>query len=378
MQKLFWWWWWCNVRKSSSQSDERCNCFQGNVGGTSERRGGEYMGFPEHGDIILNWTELHRPAFAVDLVLQIEFSVCLCLCPRLLRVLLLFLTEKQSCLADGDMPVKVRRRAAPCLWSVAWLIETFKWSKETSCTLLMVSLSFCRPAEIVENGAVYPASNGYASPRAGARQSECPIRPPTLRLSTGLPTHTHRRITQPSTCPSTHSPLVHSPTLHLCVYPPIHPSIHSSIHHPAVHFSCPPNHPHSKSIQPLTRLPRSLALPLTHPPIHPATTHTPSIHHPPSTHPPTYHPSTHPPSTHHPPPTIHPHTHHPPTYYPHTNHPPTHHPSSSIHPPFIHPPTRPRSVCPCHLMTHPDLSTDKSSPWVSQSLVAVPRKMFAC
>ena len=173
--------------------------------------------------------------------------------------------------------------------------------------MLMVSLSFCRPAEIVENGAVYPASNGYASPRAGARQSECPIRPPTLRLSIGPPTHTHRRI-HPAiylsiyplyTCPFTHSPLVHMyppthlhirppipPTLHLCVYPSIHLFIHPSIH-AAVHSSCPPDHPHSKSIQPLTRLPRPLALSLTHPPIHPATTHTPSIHHPPSTHPPT-------------------------------------------------------------------------------------------
>ena len=38
------------------QSDEHWNCFKGNFGETSVRRGGAHMCFPEHGDTILNWT----------------------------------------------------------------------------------------------------------------------------------------------------------------------------------------------------------------------------------------------------------------------------------------------------------------------------------
>ena len=38
--------------------DEHWNRFKGNVGETSERRGGAYVGFPECIDTILNWTEL--------------------------------------------------------------------------------------------------------------------------------------------------------------------------------------------------------------------------------------------------------------------------------------------------------------------------------
>ena len=40
-------WWRC-------QSDERWNHFKGNVGETSERRGGAHMGFSERIDTILN------------------------------------------------------------------------------------------------------------------------------------------------------------------------------------------------------------------------------------------------------------------------------------------------------------------------------------
>ena len=37
--------------------DEHWNRFKGNVGETSERRGGAHMGFSERIDIILNWTK---------------------------------------------------------------------------------------------------------------------------------------------------------------------------------------------------------------------------------------------------------------------------------------------------------------------------------
>ena len=45
------------------QWDEHWNCFKGNVGGISERRGGAHncMGFYERMDTILNWTELIWP-----------------------------------------------------------------------------------------------------------------------------------------------------------------------------------------------------------------------------------------------------------------------------------------------------------------------------
>ena len=50
------------TRKGHRQSDEHYNCFKGNMGQTSERRGGAYMGFSERIDTILNRTELSRTA----------------------------------------------------------------------------------------------------------------------------------------------------------------------------------------------------------------------------------------------------------------------------------------------------------------------------
>ena len=41
------------TRKGHRQSDEHRNRFKGNVGKTSERRGGAHMGFSERIDIIL-------------------------------------------------------------------------------------------------------------------------------------------------------------------------------------------------------------------------------------------------------------------------------------------------------------------------------------
>ena len=40
-------------RESHRQSDEHWNCFKGDVGQASERRGGAHMGFSEHIDAIL-------------------------------------------------------------------------------------------------------------------------------------------------------------------------------------------------------------------------------------------------------------------------------------------------------------------------------------
>ena len=44
--------------KGHRQSDEHWNRFKGDIGKTSERRGGALMGFPERRDTILNRTEL--------------------------------------------------------------------------------------------------------------------------------------------------------------------------------------------------------------------------------------------------------------------------------------------------------------------------------
>ena len=46
------------TRDGHGQSDEHTDCSKGNVGETSERRGGAHMGFSERIDSILNWTEL--------------------------------------------------------------------------------------------------------------------------------------------------------------------------------------------------------------------------------------------------------------------------------------------------------------------------------
>ena len=48
------------IREGQRLSDEHWNCFKGNVGETSERWGGAYMGFSENIDTILNWTELNK------------------------------------------------------------------------------------------------------------------------------------------------------------------------------------------------------------------------------------------------------------------------------------------------------------------------------
>ena len=48
------------TREGYHQSDEHWNRFEGNVGETSERCGGAYMGFSERVDTILNWTELNK------------------------------------------------------------------------------------------------------------------------------------------------------------------------------------------------------------------------------------------------------------------------------------------------------------------------------
>ena len=42
------------TREGHRQSDEHWNRFKGNVGETSERRGGAHMGFSEHINTILN------------------------------------------------------------------------------------------------------------------------------------------------------------------------------------------------------------------------------------------------------------------------------------------------------------------------------------
>ena len=42
------------TREGDPQSDEHWNRFKGDVGETSERRGGAHMGFAEHIDTILN------------------------------------------------------------------------------------------------------------------------------------------------------------------------------------------------------------------------------------------------------------------------------------------------------------------------------------
>ena len=46
------------MREGHSQSDEHWNCFKDNVGEISKKCGGAHMGFSEHTDTILNWTEL--------------------------------------------------------------------------------------------------------------------------------------------------------------------------------------------------------------------------------------------------------------------------------------------------------------------------------
>ena len=46
-------------REGHRQSDKHWNCFKGNAGETSERRGGAHMGFSERIDTILNRTELN-------------------------------------------------------------------------------------------------------------------------------------------------------------------------------------------------------------------------------------------------------------------------------------------------------------------------------
>ena len=42
------------TREGHRQSDKHWNRFKGNVGETSERRGGAHMGFPERVDIVLD------------------------------------------------------------------------------------------------------------------------------------------------------------------------------------------------------------------------------------------------------------------------------------------------------------------------------------
>ena len=46
------------MREGHRQSDEHWNRLKGNVGETSERRGGAHMGFSERIYAILKWTEL--------------------------------------------------------------------------------------------------------------------------------------------------------------------------------------------------------------------------------------------------------------------------------------------------------------------------------
>ena len=55
------------MRESHHQSDKHLNCFKGNVAETSEKWGGAHMGFSEHIDTILNWTELKTNDRAVRL-----------------------------------------------------------------------------------------------------------------------------------------------------------------------------------------------------------------------------------------------------------------------------------------------------------------------
>ena len=47
------------MREGHRQSDKHWNRFKGNVGRTSERRGGAHMGFSERLDTLLKLTELN-------------------------------------------------------------------------------------------------------------------------------------------------------------------------------------------------------------------------------------------------------------------------------------------------------------------------------
>ena len=67
-------WFWCCVL--FGQSDQRWNCFKGNIGETPERRGGAHMGLPECIDTILNWTELNwTVCFLLEMDFHSDFSV---------------------------------------------------------------------------------------------------------------------------------------------------------------------------------------------------------------------------------------------------------------------------------------------------------------
>ena len=60
------------TREGHRQSDEHWNHFKGNVGDTSERRGGAHMGFSERIDTILNCTELNCCAYLCLLSIPVD------------------------------------------------------------------------------------------------------------------------------------------------------------------------------------------------------------------------------------------------------------------------------------------------------------------
>ena len=59
------------------QSDEHCNCFNGNAGETPERRGGALVGLAMHVDTILNWTGpyVNNPGTITSAITPVLLSV---------------------------------------------------------------------------------------------------------------------------------------------------------------------------------------------------------------------------------------------------------------------------------------------------------------
>ena len=57
------------VKNGNKQTPEKGNRFKGNVGDTSERRGGARMGFSERTDTILNRTELNLKNLTAGIII---------------------------------------------------------------------------------------------------------------------------------------------------------------------------------------------------------------------------------------------------------------------------------------------------------------------
>ena len=54
------WWSSLKLQKGHHQSDQYWHCFKDNMVKTPERQGGAHIGFPQHIDIIMNWTKLKK------------------------------------------------------------------------------------------------------------------------------------------------------------------------------------------------------------------------------------------------------------------------------------------------------------------------------